>query len=197
MNKINLLRSCIPEGVIGDWRVEHFVVTEKDVERQRNNLHYSFTNRGRYVPAGTYTRLKFRNTIVMSDTPDEIRDCMDAIKRARGNCLVNGLGLGVVVEAMLMKPEVQHVTVIEIAPAVLQLVGTHLKKRFGRRLTLIQADALTWQPPKGAKYEVVWHDIWNNICSDNLPAMHKLHRKYGRRAVWQGSWQRNICEMQR
>ena len=56
-------------------------------------------------------------------------------------------------------------------------------------------DALQFMP-RGMKFTVVWHDIWNHICSDNLPDMHKLHRKYGRRTDWQGSWARHLCERQ-
>jgi hypothetical protein len=34
---------------------------------------------------------------------------------------------------------------------------------------------------KGKRYDMVWHDIWDDICSDNLEGMAKLHRKYGDR----------------
>lgn len=98
---------------------------------------------------------------------------------------------------MLDKPAVDKVTVIEISPDVITLVGSYLKEHFGARLEIIEADAFTWQPPRGVRYGAVWHDIWDNICSDNLPEMHKLHRKYGRRTDWQGSWCRWRCEDQR
>jgi hypothetical protein len=37
----------------------------------------------------------------------------------------------------------------------------------------------------------VWHDIWLDLCTDNLEGMGKLHRKYGRRTDWQGSWEKD------
>lgn len=189
----------IPEGCSGDWRVEHFEVTEDDEKFER--LRAIISGRGRFVPAGKYIRLihkgRLMDVLVMSDTPDEIRDHLEAIHKARGHVLVNGLGLGIVIQAMLNKPEVEKVTVIEISPDVIALVGPHYQTHFGDRLEIIEADAFTWQPPKGVRYDVVWHDIWNDICADNLPEMHKLHRKYGRRAGWQGSWCRWRCEEQR
>ena len=183
----------IPEGIAGNWKVVKFTVSPRDAELSTVRSMFSFTDGGRSVPEGTYTGLYHGGTIVMSDTPSEIRDHLGAVYKAKGKCLVNGLGLGMVAAAMLSKPEVTHVTVIDISPEVIQLVGTTLKERYGDRLTIIQADAYTWQPPKGEVYDVAWHDIWNDLCEDNLPLMAKLHRKYGKRCGWQGSWGKELC----
>ena len=88
----------------------------------------------------------------------------------------------------LDKPEVEHVTVVELSKDVIALVAGHYKARYGDRLTVVHADALDWKPPKGARYDAVWHDIWPDICGDNWETMKRLHRKYGRRCDWQNSW---------
>jgi hypothetical protein len=188
------LKVNIPEGELDGYRVEKFTVTEKDENFGRLRARISFSSHGRFVPQGTYTRLIHERALLMSDTPDEIRDHFEAIQRAKGHCLVNGLGLGVVVRGMLEKSEVEKVTVIEIASQVVKLVGSHFLKQYGDRLTIHTADALEWKPPRGQRYDIVWHDIWPNINTENLPEMHKLHRKYGRRCDWQGSWNREWCE---
>jgi hypothetical protein len=54
--------------------------------------------------------------------------------------------------------------------------------------------AFEWKPPKGVRYDAAWHDVWDDICTDNLVGMRKLHRKYGKRCGWQGSWCRGECE---
>lgn len=187
----------IPEGKVDGWEVVRFIVTKKDEELELLRSAISFSSRGRYTPAGEYTALKHHGEIVMSDTPDEIRDFLMAIRMARGNCLINGLGLGIVLKAILEKEEVKHVTVIEKEPAVIKLVGTYFNEMFGERVEIIEADAFDYKLPKGTHYDMVWHDIWDNICADNLPEMQKLHRKYGRRCAWQGSWCRAECERSR
>ena len=190
----------LPTGQSGNWRVERFEVTEEDAkwERLRSTIaHGAFRMP---VPAGHYTRLMCGTgfgALVISDTPAEVRDHIHPIHLAKGRVLVNGLGLGVVAQAMLMKPKVDKLTVIELSSDVIQLVGDHYLQRFGKRLEIINTDALTWKPPKGMRYDVVWHDIWNAICADNLPEMHRLHRRYGRRTDWQGSWCRAECESHR
>ena len=180
----------LPEKSQGAWSIEHFTVTGKEFQ---NYL------RGRYVPPGTYTRLKRGGVLVMSDTPDEMRDHLPIVNHATGSVLINGLGLGLVLKNILENSNMIHitdVTVIEIDQDLIDLVGPYYGL-VDHRVQIICADALTFKPPKGKRYNAVWHDIWDDICIDNLEEMKRLHRKYGRRTDWQGSWCRGICELQR
>ena len=191
----------VPVGESGEWKVEKFKVEEKDVELQNMRAAFHPSERCRMVPVGEYTRLIrgsgiFRD-VIMSDTPAEIMDHLDFIREARGKVLINGLGLGVALNAILQKPEVEQVTVIEISEDVVKLVGQHYMDKAKSKLKIILADALTWRPEKGERFDVVWHDIWDNICSDNLESMKKLHRSYGRKCDWQGSWGKELCKYQR
>ena len=157
----------------------------------------SATHGGRGVPAGKYTALRHNNHTIMSDTPDEIRDHFQMISAAKGDVLINGLGLGVVLKACMEKENVTHVTVVEKSIDVINLCGEYYKKIYGDQLTIVHGDAFEYKPQKNKKYGAVWHDIWPTITSDNLPEIHKLHRKYGRHTNWQGSWARSLCERQR
>jgi len=65
------------------------------------------------------------------------------------------------------------------------------------RVEIIHADAFEYKPPKDVKYTCVWHDIWDDICGDNLPEMTKLHRKYGKKAIYQDSWCKHLCKRDR
>lgn len=197
----DLLRKVdVPEGTDGDWSVERFTVSEQ--EASFHNLREAINFRRRTVSPGTYTRLTHKGAVVMSDTSMEICDHWEPVRKAmryasrsKIDVLVNGLGLGVVIQAVLDLPKVRQVTVVEKSPAVLRLVKPHYMDRYGeKRLSVVCADALTWKPLVNQRYAVVWHDIWTNICGENLPDMHKLHRKYGRRCDWQGSWCRRMCE---
>jgi hypothetical protein len=178
------LKVNIPEGVSGDWKVEKFIATKKPPIRfLTENCYVSF------MDSGEHTRLVFKNKItVMSDTPTEIFDHKEVIEKAKGKILINGLGLGLVIKACLDKPEVEHITVIEISPDVIKLVGQYYSLIYGDRLTIIQSDAFEYQPPEGVRYDVVWHDIWNEISSDNWKQYKFLYEKYKFLCDWQGSW---------
>lgn len=178
----------VPDGKSGDWEINSFTVKEKDLSQM-----ISFMKTGRGVPAGNYKQLMRNGVVVMSNTPDEIRDGWPFVYNAKGSVLVNGLGMGVILKMLLDKPDVTDITVIENSEDVIKLVADHYKDP---RLTIIHDSAFTYKPPKGKRYNAVWHDIWDNITADNLPEMKQLHRKYGRKSDFQLSWARGLCERQ-
>jgi len=99
----------IPEGQSGQWGVEIFEAKPNLVQEIRCSMD------GRHYVPGQYTRLVYgrNHNVIMSDTPDEIMDHMAPIERASGRILINGLGLGMVVKAVLANPNVTSVDVVE------------------------------------------------------------------------------------
>ena len=184
----------VPNGTSGVWSVSTFTVSKEDEKWEMVRSVASCSRR--YTPAGTYKALKRGGVIIMSNTPDEIRDHRYFFSRAKGKVLINGLGLGVALKAILNKlnesgaPAVELVHVVEKSEDVLKLVRPTYES--DKRVSFIHEDALEYKPT--LRYDVVWHDIFDDICADNLPIMHKLHRKYGGKTEWQGSWCRERCE---
>jgi hypothetical protein len=181
----------VPEGESGPWKIKRFTVSEKDAEW--HNMREMFGGGGmrRNIRPGEYTSLLRNGSIIMSDTPAEISDHMPFIRIATGSVLINGLGIGMCLKAALAKPDVTDVTVIELSKDVISLVAEHYRDP---RLTIINESAFDYKPPRDKEYRAIWHDIWDTISADNLPEMAKLHRKYARRACWQGSWCKPECQ---
>jgi hypothetical protein len=181
----------VPEGVSGDWSITKFTVSDHDIRAISYALH------GRPIPPGTYTRLMKKEAFdpMMSDTPAEIQDHLNFIYEATGKCLLNGLGLGVVLKAILAKSEVTHVDVVEIEQDVINLVWPTYQD--GSRVTLHHADAFTIQWPKDKHWDCAWHDIWPSICTDNLPEIAKLKHKYAHKVRYQSAWVEDLLRCYR
>lgn len=180
----------VPTGKHGKAQIDKMTLSESEVAL--GNLRaIRDGGRHRVTPAGTYTRLLVNDGLMMSDVPSEswenLAPCGHVFEDS--TVLVNGLGIGMLLDAMLRK-QPRHITVVENSADVIALVAPHYA---GKPVTIVHADALEYKPPKGAHYDVVWHDIWPDICGDNLQQMGILHRKYARRATWQGSWCRIEC----
>jgi hypothetical protein len=95
MMACSIEKVAVPEGRRGPWSVERFAL--HDMPRT------GAFGRGA-AAAGTYTKLSHAGRgIVMSDTPDEMRDHREAVARACGSCLINGLGLGMLLLAAALK----------------------------------------------------------------------------------------------
>lgn len=123
--------------------------------------------------------------IVMEDSLVELRRHIPIWLAAEGRVLKTGLGLGCVVRGLLSNPKVDHVDVVEIDPHICRVVGAEF--RGNSRVTLHQADALTWDFGD-LRWDFAWHDIW---CegNDGLQVLHaKLLTHYVDAAKRQGAW---------
>lgn len=185
----------IPDGVSGSCEIKRIIVDEAGY-RMFSTMEMIAGRRTRMRP-GTYCGLYRNGHLWMSDTPDEGWDHVDVIYEARRlkakRVLINGLGIGMIVNALLHEPTVEHIDVVEIDKDVIDLVEPHLQKlawEKGKTLVVHCDDAYTikWKP--GTKWDVAWHDIWLDAGESNLKEMEKLHRRYGIRVQWQGSWKR-------
>ena len=194
----------IPDGKRHIWQVDTFTVSQEESKTDKLRALISYYGHKyerplRYVDPGTYKRLSCRDEVIMSNTPNEVADHMPLIEAVEANpsteqrILLNGLGLGLVVEMLHKTGKVKHVTVNELSQYVIELVEPHYKRKYGEWLQVNHSDAFGFKPPSGLKYDAVWHDIWSDITSDNLKDMKKLHAHYSRYALWQDSWCHDTC----
>lgn len=164
----------VPPGTKGMWSIKIVDVEDSFAARFRE----------RHFKPGRYTQLFRGGRLIMSDTPAERYDHAEFVRKATGDVLISGLGIGMRVGAALRRPDVTSVTVLEIEQDVIDLVGPSYRDE---RVTIIKTDARSWMPPKGAKFGAVWHDIWPDICRDNLSEMHTLNRRQ-----WKGCWSQDL-----
>ncbi len=183
----------VPEGRSGEWFIEKFTVED--------SFHLTMMMARAPKAGEAYTRLmrdKSWDNPMMSDTPAEINDLWEPYLTFKepwvDRVLINGLGLGVVLKMALAQPHIQHIDVVEIEPDILNLV---MPSYNDPRIQVHLGDAYAIQWPKGLKWAAAWHDVWPNICTDNLEGIGTLHRRYGKRVRWQGSWQREHLQGQR
>src|SRR5262245_411646 len=177
---------------VRQWELHQFHVTPEDENFQRMRAILSSSEGGRYVVAGDYTQLLRDGTVVMSDTDDELLDMWELWEQFEWEVervIINGLGLGCALKMVLDMPSVRHVDVVELDADVISLAPLSLTN--DPRVEIHHGDAYTYQFPVGTKWDIAWHDIWDEISIDNDFAT--LHRRYGRRVSWQASWARQAA----
>lgn len=144
---------------------------------------------------------------VMSDTPAEILEHGDALLNAHGRVLITGLGLGCLPHALLTKPEVTRIDIIDIDPEIIALTGKYLTDP---RVHIWQGSAAEPQRIEGLRAEAwcwdyAWHDIWTHISARNLDtetAEHgisytDLFELYEPYADQQSAWAIDLARMMR
>lgn len=181
----------IPEGQIGNARIEHFEVTPEESKFSKIRSICS-SDRSAYIKVGKYARLIIDNEIMMSDTDMEKRSNSYVINNANGHVLIAGLGLGMIILPLLDKPEIKSITVVEKNQNVINLIYPYLKSS---KLTVINADIFEWKPEKTIKYDCIYFDIWAIITTENIPEIKRLHYKFKNKLnrdnpnCWMKSWQ--------
>jgi hypothetical protein len=210
----------VPEGEVDGLRVERFEIKAiddwTDADEGRTDVVaplevLRMERDGRGSAPGWYTRLVDANEpdvhghslVWMSDTDAEKADHMEAVRAIEvyeaKRVLINGLGLGMVVNAALSFDHVERVDVVEADERVIKLVGPHYLK--DPRVNIIHADAYeqmgAWHNGLPIRWDVAWSDIWPTMSADNILGMDQLHTYYRRRTQWHGMWGRKECLKQR
>jgi hypothetical protein len=110
-------------------KIIEFEIEEHSIENLRAMIHG-----GRHTRPGTYHKLVVDHTLWMSDTDAELRDHFEPWHQAKMTAsgsggLVNGLGLGCIVAAML--DHLGHVDVVEKDERIAKTVGRWYEETYG------------------------------------------------------------------
>lgn len=122
-----------------------------------------------------------KERIWMSVTPHEINTMKDAIDNAQGRVVTLGLGLGYYVYMVLLKDDVEKVTIIERDPKVISLFKKHLLPFFPHqeKINIVEADAIEYL--KDAEpFDYLFADLWH-FAIDGVPLylqINKFEDKY-------------------
>lgn len=151
-----------------------------------------------YMYTGQYVRLHINNRLMMSDTAMERKTNRAFVNNAKGRVLIAGLGVGLIIQAIIDKEEVTEVVVIEKYQDVIDLVEPIFKHP---KLKVICADIFEYDMPKEEKFDTIYFDIWAEISIDNLEQMKRLHAKYRRNKrsqdAWMHSWMKDELKKER
>ena len=96
----------------------------------------------------------------MSDTPMEYETNIDAIRKATGDVLECGLGIGMFTYYASRKKEVKSITVVELEKDVIDLVYPSVKNK---KTSIINSDAIEFLMSTEKKFDMIHIDIWADI----------------------------------
>lgn len=173
----------VPPGKCGKAEIVHD--TPSAMDRLQGSLH------GQPLTREKYCRLLINGSPMMTDAEFERRTNFGAIYEARGDALIAGLGIGLILQPFI--DTCSSVTVIEKEADVIALVGKSFPS-----VQVVNADIFEWLPACKAKlFDVIYFDIWGDVCEDDLDEARKLHRKfrpYLRKGGYMASWCRTALQ---
>lgn len=126
----------------------------------------------RWIVPWEYTKLMIDWHLVMSDTPVEMADHEEFVRKASGVVLIAGLWIGMVANAVAKKDSVSKVVVVEINNNVIKLVKWTLHKK----IEVVQSDIFKFHSDD--VFDYWWFDIWTPISDGNLKDFKTLRKKF-------------------
>lgn len=116
-----------------------------------------------------YLALIKNDEIWMSVNPNEINTMKPFIKKANGEVLVLGLGMGYIAYMMSLKEEVNSITIIEKDTKIIDIFKKHLYPLFinKEKIKVVHDDAIRYLE-NCKKYDYIFADLWHNP-EDGLP----------------------------
>ncbi|MBR1951862.1 MAG: hypothetical protein IKA32_04760 [Lentisphaeria bacterium] len=179
-----------------NFEISTFEVTEK--KAKFFNLQQMMARQRRFISPGTYTQITGKGRgIIMSNTPAEIGGHMEFYHAATGRVMIGGLGIGMILEAVLKKPEVTSITVIEKEQEIIDLVSPFYANE--EKIKIVCGDVFSPQDylAPGTKFDRLYFDIWDTINADNYPEMKDLNIKWRKYKAPGGKayfWEKSICK---
>jgi len=166
------------------YKINRVVLTEDHVRSEQIRNAWggnSWLTRGLKANFEYVRLIKKGEGVMMSDTPMERNTNRDFVKRANGDVLIFGLGLGLVIAPLLDAPEVKSITVVELHQDLIDVVFPILKRKDkDNKLNVVQGDCFEYhnEVPKDKKFDCVYGDIWISIDTDNYEEMKTLTKNW-------------------
>lgn len=186
MNEYKYGTVRVPPSKFGNWEVIKFTITEEEAKfyNMRNIINRrSLLN----VEQGEFVRLvKGGSEVVMSNTLMELETNQVAYENATGNVLIAGLGMGMILDAILSKPDVTKVRIIELDQDIIDNIGVLYKDH--PKVEIVQGSIFDYTLQKDEYYNYIWFDIWTYITNDNIEEILELHSKFCRHCKWMSFW---------
>lgn len=120
------------------------------------------------------------NLHMMTDHPTETVTNQHFIDRAKGDVLIFGMGLGLIIFPLLEDSEITSITVVEMDEHLINDVSSIIKSKDSRGiLKIVNGDAFEYHKQIDTeKFDTIYFDIWQNVDDNAYTEMNFLHRSY-------------------
>ena len=114
--------------------------------------------------------------IVMSSSKMEQKTNEKVIEKANGKILIAGLGLGMILFQLQEMKNVEKITVVEKSLELISFIKMIVGDKLSEKINIVNSDIFKYETDE--KFDLIYFDIWNNVCGDNWEDMIELKMKF-------------------
>jgi spermidine synthase len=130
--------------------------------------------------------------VMMSNHETETITNQKFIDNAKGNVLIFGLGLGLIIFPLLNDEQITKIDIVEIDSDIISYVGDIIKSHDVRNIVRIhKGDSFEYHNELQTTYDTIYFDIWEYVGEKELYEIKDLHKTYTiflNKNGWMDSW---------
>jgi spermidine synthase len=127
---------------------------------------------------------------MMSNHESETITNQKFIDSAKGDILIFGLGLGLIVFPLLKEIGINRITIVELDKGLIEMVSPIIRFQDPlRKVKIINGDCFSWETQE--RFDTIYFDIWETIDKKAYSEMEILEKRYLRNLKdggWIDSW---------
>lgn len=154
------MTELLEPGKSGDFELIKTIIPKGKKVKLYDRRGRIFT--GKYTFDYPIVILKQGGKAWMSDSQLEIESVEGAILAAKGNCLVSGLGIGLLPTLIRHKEVVESIDIVELRQEVIDLVFDQIRND---KMRIIKGDIFSYLETTDKKYDFIHIDIWPTITA--------------------------------
>lgn len=129
---------------------------------------------------------------MMSNHETETITNQKFLDNAKGDVLVFGLGLGVIIFPLLLDESITSIDIVEIDLSLIEYVGNIVSKQdINQKVKIINGDVFKYHESLKKSYDTIYLDIWEFVGEKELleiEDLHKTYHKFLNKNGWIDSW---------
>jgi spermidine synthase len=166
------------------------ILTKEDIESWKGNI--GEIHKGEVHLGKEYLFLSHKGLqkTMMSNHESETITNQKFIDSAKGDVLIFGLGLGLIIFPLLKEIGINKITIIELDKGLIDMVSPIIRfQDSSRKVKIINADSFFWETQE--KFDTIYFDIWETIDEKAYIEMEILEKRYQKNLKeegWIDSW---------
>ena len=114
------------------------------------------------------------NKAMMSNHESETKTNQKFLDSAKGDVLIFGLGIGLIVFPLLQDKDIKSITIIEIDGGLINMISPIIKEKdIYSKVEIINCDAFEYHNLINKNYDTIYFDIWAIIDDNSFDEMEK------------------------
>ena len=186
------INNIYPDYLESDnYQVFKRILTEEELSLWEGNIGEIYKNEIQIGKEYLFLYHKGLEKTMMSNHESETITNQKFIDSAKGDVLIFGLGLGLIVFPLLKEIGIRRILIVELDEGLIDMISPIIRfQDSSRKVEIVKGDCFSWETPE--KFDTIYFDIWEIIDEKAYSEMEILEKRY-QKNLKEGGWIDSWC----